>query len=294
MGKCLSVMSRPAARSRQGQANAEQRAVPWSDSRRCHLLLDAFISAPLRLSQQLDLSQSLGFNWNPDKYFCICLFIELYVIFTHLAQINSLSKLKYGHMIKVEKETARSLNESVEYMRLSNQVRITEQVVKQQIRKMQVAAATVENPQPEDIHHKAQYITACLKVSEEAIEAARIAERPSRNDAIIGGLIQGPGNGLNDDGAPNLLGNENVPPAAFPAAVVVGQLVNPVVVSRTSHSQQRRQGLISNVAGSNPPAMRARNADDMLVNFAEIQFQDAQYKWLLTFIYLFVSRCSGV
>jgi hypothetical protein len=184
-------------------------------------------------------------------------------------------------MIKVEKETARFLNATPEYMVLSNQVKITDQVVKTQIKKMVQASANVETQDPLDIHYKAKFIASCGKISEDAIAAAREAERPARNDHLIGGLIQNPGQAVNEDGAPNVVGNANVPPASFPAAVVVAQLIpgpRPVVVSRTSHSQQRRQGLIAVAAGSPPPALRPRNADDMLANFAEIQFQDAEYK----------------
>ena len=96
--------------------------------------------------------------------------------------------------------------------------------------------------------------------------------------------MQNPGQQINEDGAPNLMINAQVPSASFPAAVQPNQLVGAVVVSRTSHSQPRRQGLIAVVSGAQPPAMRPRTSEDLLANFAEMQAQDADYKSIFYFV----------
>lgn len=75
------------ARGKQGQANAS-----WSDHRRSGELLDAYIGAPLRLSQ--DPSIQPGWNTN----------------------ITCLSKLEWGQLITIERETARWLNQSSNYL----------------------------------------------------------------------------------------------------------------------------------------------------------------------------------
>ena len=58
---------------------------------------------------------------------------------------------------------------------------------------------------------------------------------------MIASAIQNPGQEINEDGAPNQMGNGQVPPAAFPTAVQISQLAGPVVVSRTSQSQRKRR-----------------------------------------------------
>ena len=55
-------------------------------------------------------------------------------------------------------------------------------------------------------------------------------------DHVIASAIQNPGQEINEDGAPNLMGSGQVPTAAFPAAVQISHLAGPVGVSRTSHS----------------------------------------------------------
>ena len=183
----MSASSQSQARGRQGASNAEHRAaaVPWSDSRRAHLLLNAYIGTPLRLCQQPDLATSLGFTWNPA--------------------INELSKLKYSHLSKIEKETARFLNSNADYMLLSGQVALTDQVVKSQIKRIVQASANEETTDPESIAYKAKFIATSATISENAMAAAREAANPARNDAIIVSVIVNPAQRLDEDGTPNLL-----------------------------------------------------------------------------------------
>jgi hypothetical protein len=80
------------ARGRQGQSNAANSSASWSDERRSGELLDAYIGAPMRLSQDSTLHP----GWNP--------------------RIDCLSKLEWGQLIIIEKETARFLNQNPTYM----------------------------------------------------------------------------------------------------------------------------------------------------------------------------------
>jgi hypothetical protein len=75
------------ARGKQGQSNAS-----WSDQRRSGELLDAYIGAPTRLSQDSTIQP----GWNPN--------------------INCLSKLEWGQLICIERETARWLNQCPTYL----------------------------------------------------------------------------------------------------------------------------------------------------------------------------------
>lgn len=98
------VMSQSAAnpRSRMQAGNAAHRdggaAAPiaphWNNPDRQHLLADAYIGAPLRLSRQPDLC--VGYRWNTD--------------------VDDLTKLIYGQKVHVEEETARFLNASPAYL----------------------------------------------------------------------------------------------------------------------------------------------------------------------------------
>jgi hypothetical protein len=80
------------ARGRQGQSNAANSLASWSDERRSGELLDAYIGAPLRLSQDATIQP----GWNP--------------------RIDCLSKLEWGQLIIIERETARWLNQSPTYL----------------------------------------------------------------------------------------------------------------------------------------------------------------------------------
>lgn len=80
------------ARGAQGLSNAANGSASWSDQRRSGELLDAYISAPSRLSQDTSIHP----GWNPS--------------------IDSLSKLEWGQLIAIERETARWLNQSRTYM----------------------------------------------------------------------------------------------------------------------------------------------------------------------------------
>ncbi len=90
----FSTMSSNAAlaRGRQGQSNAANSAASWSDQRRSGELLDAYIGAPKRLSQDTTIQP----GWNPN--------------------IDCLSKLEWGQLISIERETARWLNRSSTYL----------------------------------------------------------------------------------------------------------------------------------------------------------------------------------
>ena len=80
------------ARGRQGQSNAANSSASWSDERRSGELLDAYIGAPMRLSQDSTIHP----GWNP--------------------RIDCLSKLEWGQLIIIERETARFLNQNPTYM----------------------------------------------------------------------------------------------------------------------------------------------------------------------------------
>ena len=87
--------NRDSAVQRAGDAAvARQQVAQWNNSERQHLLADAYIGAPLRLSRQPDLC--LPHRWN-----------------TH---VNDLTKLVYGQKTQVELETARFLNASPQYL----------------------------------------------------------------------------------------------------------------------------------------------------------------------------------
>jgi hypothetical protein len=79
------------ARGRQGQANAANNATSWSDQRRSGELLDAYIGAPMRLSQDATIKP----GWNPH--------------------IDCLAKLEWGQLLTIETETARWLNQNPTY-----------------------------------------------------------------------------------------------------------------------------------------------------------------------------------
>ncbi len=80
------------ARGRQGQSNAANSSASWSDERRSGELLDAYIGAPMRLSQDSTIHP----GWNP--------------------RIDCLSKLEWGQLIIIERETARFLNQNPTYV----------------------------------------------------------------------------------------------------------------------------------------------------------------------------------
>lgn len=269
-----SASSRNAARGRQGAANASQNAaaaaVHWSDVRRVTMLLNAYIQAPSRLSQAPGLAD-MHQIWDPA--------------------VDDLTKLVYGYKSAVEKETARFLNTSAEYLLLAGNNAITQQVVKTQITRVcqEAVGIAVQADDSESITYKAQFISRADQISEQVMQARRESRRRTRNDQIIASRINAPIPGqLGPDGsAPALVPPPNyVPPAANPAVVQVSQLIGnqnvarPQVVSGTSHSQSRRREIVAVAAGAQPPSTRSRTTDSLLSDFSRMQENEAVYRQL--------------
>lgn len=194
---------------------------------------------------------------------------------------------------------------------MSNNVRITDQVVKIQIKALQTAAIGVQTTNQDCIHFKAQFITQAqafilalflqhseycsiesadfiLQIASENTmriqREARENSRPERNDNLIAGVIAAPGD-RNADNAP-ALGPPNarlsaVPQTNNPAVAGVGQLVPPRVVSGTGGRQRSRAGLVAVESGQQPPSVRPRTSDDLVAAFSEIQANDATNRSLI-------------
>jgi hypothetical protein len=114
------------------------------------------------------------------------------------------------------------------------------------------------------------------KTSDDRSTAERVARVPSRNDAIIGSVVQAPSNTRNADGSPALVPPLAYQPAANPAVVNAAQLVAPRVASGTSGGHHKRTALVAVTSGQQPPSVKPRTSDDLVSAFSEIQAQDAQ------------------